>query len=516
MSEKAVEVEDWRLRVFDSLSFPTLILKPDKVIVTANQRFFDKSGVQPEDIVGKTCHEIFYNSKEPCSADLCPLPGVLANGEGHSILREVTRINGEKIWEDRVFSPILDDAGNIIYIMESLRDVTRVKTLERTLEETREFLEKVIQSSASAIVAADLNGTILLMNRVAEDLFGFSLSGMKGKKSVIDLYPPGKAKELMREMRDERRGGKGKLPPTKAGILNVKGEEIPVEVTASIIYEQGKEVATMGIYNDLRERLAVEKVLKETQAQLAQSEKMASLGQLAAGVAHEVNNPLTGILLYASMALEKIDKNDPLQEHLGYIVEDVNRCKGIVKNLLAYSRRSTTTKEIVPLNDLVHQSLNLIRDQKLFGNIVVVKELSEEIMLIHADRNQLAQVLINLIMNACAAMNGEGVLAFRTYRDKPNKKAYLEVSDKGCGIAEENLPKIFDPFFTTKEPGKGTGLGLSTSLGIIQESGGHIVVKETGPQGTTFLVELPLFVPAESPEESMTQDVLDHERNTNT
>jgi two-component system NtrC family sensor kinase len=512
MNEKTFESENWRMRVFDSLSFPTLILRPDKIIVTGNQKLLDRFGLPMEDVVGKTCHEIFYNSKEPCSADLCPLPGVLASGEGHSVLRQVTGSDGEKIWEDRVFSPIKDDEGNILYIMESLRDVTRVKTLERTLEETREFLEKVIQSSASAIVAADLDGNILIMNHAAESLFGFSLSEMKDKKSVIDLYPPGKAKELMREMRNGKRGGKGKLPPTKVSILNVKGEVIPAEVTASIIYEQGKEVATMGIYNDLRERLAVEKALRETQAQLAQSEKMASLGQLAAGVAHEVNNPLTGILLYASMALERIDKEDPLREHLAYIVEDVNRCKGIVKNLLAYSRRSTTTKEIIPLNDLVHQSLNLIRDQKLFGNIVVTKELSEDIMLIHADRNQLAQVLINLIMNACAAMNGEGVLTFRTFRDKPNKRAYLEVSDNGCGIAEENLPKIFDPFFTTKEPGKGTGLGLSTSLGIVQECGGHLSVKETSSQGTTFLVDLPLFVPEEDPEDSWTPEGLNGER----
>ena len=514
MNPKALEAQDWRLRVFDSLSFPTLILKPDKTIVTANQKFLDKYGIPVRDVVGKTCHEVFYHSKKPCSAQICPFQKVLADREGHSALRQVNRPDGEEAWEDRVFSPILDDKGQIIYIMESVRDVTRIKTLEKALEETKEFLEKVIQSSASAIVAADLDGNILIMNRAAEELFGFSLSKMKGRKSVIDLYPPGKAKELMREMRDEKRGGKGKLPPTKVGILNVKGEEIPVEVTASIIYEHGKEVATMGIYNDLRERLAVEKALKEAQAQVAQTEKMASLGQLAAGVAHEVNNPLTGILLYAAMALEQLGKDDPLREHLTYIVEDVNRCKGIVKNLLAYSRRSTTTKEIIPLNDLVHQSLNLIRDQKLFGNIVVVKELSEEIMMIHADRNQMAQVLINLIMNACAAMNGEGVLTFRTYRDKPNKRAYLEVSDNGCGISKENLSKIFDPFFTTKEPGKGTGLGLSTSLGIIQESGGRLTVKETGPQGTTFLVDLPLFVPEENPEDSWTSEGLNGERTT--
>jgi len=223
-------------------------------------------------------------------------------------------------------------------------------------------------------------------------------------------------------------------------------------------------------------------------------------------VAHEVNNPLTGILMYASMARETLEEGHPLVKHLSYIVEDVNRCKGIVQNLLAYSRRSKPTVGIIALNALVDQGLNLIRDQRLFSGIAVLKEMSEEMILIRGDRNRLTQVIINLVMNACAAMNGEGILTLRTYRDKPNRKAYLEVSDTGCGIPAENLPKIFDPFFTTKEPGKGTGLGLSTSLGIIQEAGGRIDVKETSPLGTDFRVELPLYVPLDYPHETGTQD----------
>ena len=501
---KPSEKTDWRPRVFDSLSFPTLILRPDKVIVTANSKFLDKFGVSQDELLGKTCHEVFYRSQKPCSVDVCPLPKVMAYGEGHSILRRVTDAEGMEQWEDRVFSPILDEDGRVIYILESIRDVTRVKTLERALKETEALFEKVIQSSASAIVAADKYGNILIMNRAAEELFGYKLSEARKDKNIRDFYPPGKARQIMSDLRKDKRGGRGKLH-SKVMILNREGSEIPVELSASIIYEAGQEVATMGIYNDLREKLAVERTLKETQAQLAQSEKLASLGQLSAGVAHEINNPLTGMLMYASMALEQLDKENPLHEHLTYIVEDVNRCRGIVNNLLAYSRRSNTTKGIIPLNTLVDQGMNLIRDQRLFGNIAVVKELSQEMILVRADRNEITQVIINLVMNACAAMNGEGVLTFRTYRNKLDRRAFLEVIDTGCGIPEENLPKIFDPFFTTKEPGKGTGLGLSTSYGIVKEMGGDIRVRETSPGGTTFLMELPLYVPLDHPDGAQDQ-----------
>ena len=487
---------DWRMRVFDSLSFPTLILRPDRVIMYANQIFLEKFGSIP-DVIGKTCHEVFYDSVEPCPPAKCPLSRVLSEKRGNSILRRIITDDGEEKYEDRVFSPILDDNGDVMYIMESVRDVTRVKALEKELEKTREFFKNIIQSSASPIVTADCNGKILFMNRAAEELFGHVLEEGSDPIHVEQVYPPGTAREIMRKLRDETIGGKGKLPSTHITIVNSEGQEIPVELTAAIIYEADREVATMGIYHDLREKLAVEMKLKETQAQLAQSEKMASLGQLAAGVAHEINNPLGGILLYANLALESMGKEHPNREDLQYIVEDANRCKDIVKNLLAYSRQTSPTKDIVQLNTLVDQSLVLIRDQKLFRNVTVKKDMSGEMMLIHSDKDQLNQVIINLVMNAVAAMKGEGTLTLRTYRDKAARKAYLEIEDTGCGIPSEHLSKIFDPFFTTKEPGKGTGLGLSTAYGIIKENGGNIAVKETSPKGTKFLVELPLYVPSE-------------------
>ena len=483
---------DWRLRVFESLSFPTLILKPDKTIVAANERYLEKFNVTLESIVGKTCHEVFYGCGDKCPRDYCPLPTVVEDRQGHSTINRIVTEDGHEAWEDRVFSPILDEEGNVKYIIDSLRDVTRLKTLEKELGETKEFLEQVIDSSPSAIMAADMKGQIVVINPAAEELFGYSAKTQRNL-NVEDMYPPGMARLIMRKLRDPSIGGKGKLPSTKITITNARGQEIPAELTAAIIYEGDRETATMGIFHDLRDKMAVEAKLRAAQENLVQAEKMASLGQLAAGVAHEINNPLTGILFYSNLALEQMEPDNPLREHLQYVIEDVHRCKDIVKNLLAYSRQTTQTKDIFHLNTLVEQGLGLIRDQKIFRNVEVVRELSDHMMMLQADKNQLNQVIINLVMNAVDAMDGKGKITLRTWRDKGANKAFLEVADTGCGIPEENLPKIFDPFFTTKELGKGTGLGLSTAYGIVKENGGEIRVKETGPEGTTFLIEMPMY-----------------------
>lgn len=299
-------------------------------------------------------------------------------------------------------------------------------------------------------------------------------------------------------LRDEKIGGQGKLLIPRTTIVNAHGEEIEVEMSAAIIYdEKGKESATMAIYNDLKDKLKVEKELKLAQKQLAQSEKMASLGQLAAGVAHEINNPLTGILFYAGLLLERKDLDKDLKEDLKCILEDAERCREIVKSLLVYSRREGTAKNIVHLNEVVEKSLTLIRDQKKFRNIHIEKNLSEDMMLLLADTNKLNQVLINLIINAADAMDGEGTITLITYKEKFLKQLFLEVKDTGKGIPHENLSKIFDPFFTTKEVGKSTGLGLSIVYGILEEHGAKISVKRTSTKGTTFIIEFPMYVASE-------------------
>lgn len=487
---------DWRVRVFDSLSYPTRILRPDGTIVAANDIFLETINDPTKSIIGQTCSDAnrkhFPNQMFPCdNPDKCPLCKVIKYKIGQSVLMHTVDPDGENLWEDRVFSPILGDDGEVKYVIESIRDVTRVKMLEKLYTDMRELIDKVVQSSVSGIIAANRRGDIILANKAAEELFGYSAEEVRNVH-IESFYPPGVARDIMKMLRDGKHGDAGKLPITRLDIVNKTGEKIPVEMTAAIIYEDGEEEATAGIFNDLREKLSVEQKLREAETKIGQTEKMASLGRLAAGVAHEINNPLTSILLYGGMMREKLEPAHPLSQNLDYVLEDAERCREIVKNLLAYSRQSSSSKEVFPLNSLVEDSLNLLHDQRLFMNIEIVKDLAEHEVLIRADKNQICQVVINLVMNAVDAMEEKGRITLSTYWQQESGKSYLEITDTGCGIPAENVSRVFDPFFTTKELGKGTGLGLSMAYGIMEENQGRIYVKKTSAEGTSIVLELPI------------------------
>lgn len=229
--------------------------------------------------------------------------------------------------------------------------------------------------------------------------------------------------------------------------------------------------------------------LERMQAQLLQSAKLASLGELVAGIAHEINNPLSGILLFSSLAARHKCADADLQENLETIKRETQRCSQIVQGLLEFSRSSVPEKTLCSLHQVIDESISLIVQQPIAQNIDFIKHYSADLPDISVDRGQVRQVFMNLLMNACQAMPDGGSLCLLTELRDPF--VVIEVADSGCGIDELQLSNIFDPFFSTKGR-DGTGLGLSITYGIIENHGGKIEVQSTPGEGTTFVVWLPL------------------------
>ncbi len=237
-----------------------------------------------------------------------------------------------------------------------------------------------------------------------------------------------------------------------------------------------------------------EELKKATRLQLTRSERLASIGRLAAGVAHEISNPLTGALTFAHMLLRNAPENSQEKEDIQTIIDATTRCKEIVRGLLNFSRQSEPEKTLSDLNGLVREALNLIQNQARISRVQVAPEFDPHLPQLLIDANQIQDVVVNLIVNAIDAMPDGGRLTVRTRSAAENAITWaeLEISDTGCGIPEDDLERIFDPFFTTKQTGKGTGLGLAIAYGIVSEHGGHINVASKVNSGTTFTVRLPL------------------------
>ncbi len=234
------------------------------------------------------------------------------------------------------------------------------------------------------------------------------------------------------------------------------------------------------------------KELTEMQSHLIQSEKLASLGKLAAGIAHEINNPLGGILIYSHLTLEDMEKDNPQYENLKKIVKETTRCKDIVKGLLEFARPRDPEMILTDINETVEKSLSIMERQALFQNISLRKKYTDDLPKIVADAAQLQQVFMNIIINAAEAMDGIGTLSIETSLGGNGESIDVEFTDTGHGIREEDKKRLFEPFFTTKQVGKGTGLGLAISYGIIRKHRGTIKVKSQEGKGSTFTVMLPV------------------------
>lgn len=248
-------------------------------------------------------------------------------------------------------------------------------------------------------------------------------------------------------------------------------------------------------FNQMAEALRQrdERLKEFTKRKIMESERLAIVGQLAANVAHELNNPLQGIVTYSSLLLEKDICDEPSRKNLEKISIQANRCREIIRSLLDFSRQKKPVKTLTNINALLRGCVALVENQAQFHNIEIVKNLDDSLPMIVVDPSQIERVFLNLIINAAEAMNGGGTLTLTTNLGMNSKTIEIEVKDTGHGITIENMERIFNPFFTTKEIGHGVGLGLAISYGIVKEHNGEITVESEIEHGATFLVNLPVI-----------------------
>jgi len=625
-SEEAIRRErDWSQKFIDSLADKIMVLNRDRTIHRVNRAFLIANDVTEEAVLGKPCSQITRHSFETCNQGMliCPFDKVIETGNNYSVIHQHAVQDGRMVFEEIMATPILNDAGQIVQVIEGIRDVTRrvglqeavrrnkeyleniianssdmiittdlqgrivtfnpgaehmlgypqeevlgtdVETLWKTPEERRrlmaevkakgfvsnylatligkdgqeveislslselrdnegrvlgtvgiskdvteenclrrqliqretelrkanDFMNKIIQSSPNAIMATDMKGNIIIWNQAAEETLGYKAEEVIGKMNIDRIYPAGMAKKVMQMMRSPEHGPVGKLRSYPMVYVRQDGEVVEGNLSSAIIYDaDGKESASVGIFVDLEERLNMERKLRQTQEQLLQSEKLAAMGRLTSQIAHELNNPLYGIMNTLELLKTEISPQNKRRKILEMALSETERLSDMLRKMLSFSKPDEETRQPSDINQILDEILLLHEKQLREHNIALSVSLQEGLGEVYASKNQLRQVFLNMIANARDAMPDGGTLTVATRTT--DGMIQIEFSDTGTGIRKENLNKIFDAFFTTKDSIKGVGLGLSVCYGFIRDHGGNIEVSSKLGSGTTFIITLPLY-----------------------
>jgi len=369
-------------------------------------------------------------------------------------------------------------AGYVAIAIENARLYQSLEQKALQIERLKDFSENIVESLRIGVVTVDLEDRIESWNPQLEDLLEIPRSEALRRK-LDEVLPHDLAAEVSAQAASDHVSGIYRFH------LNTRSNRHLV-VNASIaplLAKNGARLGRLVLLDDITQRVRLED-------QMVQTEKLTSLGLLAAGVAHEVNTPLAVISNYIQMLAKQIPEDDPRQRTIERIVKQTFRASEIVNNLLNFSRTGGTAPVEVDLNFVLEETLTLVQHPFKTAQVNVVKNYAERLPVILGSTTRLQQVFLNLFMNARDAMPGGGMLEVRT--GARNGSVEIEVTDTGAGIPPEHLHRIFDPFFTTKATGRGTGLGLSVSYGIIKEHAGKVDVRSTPGKGTSFRLEFPV------------------------
>jgi PAS domain S-box-containing protein len=383
-----------------------------------------------------------------------------------------------------------DKDGNVIGYEGINVDLSQRMTMERQLKEAHDFLNKLVMSSPNAIIATDMKGDIIIWNKAAEEILGYEAGEVIGKMNIRQIYPEGVAKEIMKMMRAPQYGGAGRLMSYPILYVRRDGKSIEGNLSAAVIYDsRGQEMATVGIFIDLKDRLEMEEKLRNTQEQLLQSEKLAAMGRLTSQIAHELNNPLYGIMNTLELLKTEVSPQSKRRKILEMALSETVRLTDLLRKMLSFSKPDEEAKHRVDVNVVLEEILILVRKQLQENSIKIYTSFEKDLPEVYASRNQLRQVFLNMVSNARDAMPERGTLTIKTMSTRHDVR--IEIADTGAGIREEHLDKIFEAFFTTKEGTKGVGLGLSVCYGFIKEHGGDIKVSSRRGKGSAFNIILP-------------------------
>jgi len=415
--------------------------------------------------------------------------------EGHVINREV-----EFKKKDGTPIPVMltghvryDSKGKVAGYEGINVDQTQTKQMEREIRKTNDFLNNIIHNSANAIMAADMTGTIILWNQAAEEILGYKTKDVVGKLNITQVYPEGMAKKVMGKLREGNVRRKGRLKFYPVVLLKKDGQIAEGNISASIVYDENRqEIATVGIFMDLKERLEMERRLKTTQEQLLQSEKLAAMGRLTSQIAHELNNPLYGIMNTLELMKTEISPGNNRRKILEMALSETVRLSELLHKMLTFSKPDQKEKQPVDINTILDEILLLHEKQFSENNIIIEIHLADGMPSVLASKNQLRQVFLNMFHNAGDAMPDGGILTVKTAVQ--DGEIAIDISDNGIGINEKDIKNIFDAFFTTKSSVKGVGLGLSVCYGFIAEHGGDIQVTSEQGVGTCFKITLPVYL----------------------
>jgi signal transduction histidine kinase/FixJ family two-component response regulator len=414
---------------------------------------------------------------------------------------------------DFVTKPINDDALGIALKRAQERIITRNQLRDYTQKlEQQLVLEKMssdflIQQSTAKIVVLNTDFTIAEANEAYLKAIG------KPKEEVIGVYCYQVSHGLEVPCSSSRPEMKCPMVETlRTGTSSHVIHEHPGPdgyptycniVTYPLKDQNGEIFQIIEIWRDITEEFSNrwEKRVKEIKSdlqQLVQEDRMISLGKLAASCAHEINNPIQGLLTFSRLMEDTLTEGKPsesdlaqFKKHLALMSRELERCGSIISGLLSFSRESKQEYTDVDLKEVLETVLTLTRHKMNLAGIELITELSLEGLMVKGDANQLQQCFLNLVFNAVEAMPGGGELRIVSEYDRTNKTAHIQIQDNGCGIPEEELDHIFDPFYTTKSEREGTGLGLSIVYGVIKNHKGDIKVNSTVEKGSTFIVDIP-------------------------